>query len=123
MAVNVNNLDQTIAVYRASLITLRDDHTRLGQLICGDSLTTVMGPAANAGVKENSQIVATLRAYAVLQAMTRDNNNREQRFAWLAKAIQGTLLDAVTAAVKKATADVTKAERTDRGCIRGHRSQ
>ncbi len=42
MAVNVNNLDQTIAVYRASLITLRDDHTRLGQLICGDSLTTVM---------------------------------------------------------------------------------
>ena len=40
MAVNVNNLDQTIAVYRASLITLRDDHTRLGQLICGDSLTT-----------------------------------------------------------------------------------
>ena len=42
MAVNVNNLDQSIAVYRASLITLRDDHTRLGQLICGDSLTTIV---------------------------------------------------------------------------------
>ena len=85
MAVNVNNLDQTIAVYRASLITLRDDHTRLGQLICGNSLTTVMGPAANAGVKEATVIVAGLRSNAVFHAMTKDSPNQEQLFAWLAK--------------------------------------
>jgi hypothetical protein len=89
MAVNVNNLDQTIAVYRASLITLRDDHTRLGQLICGDSLTTVMGPATIAGVKEITLIVAKPRANAVLQAMTQDSNAVLQARAALRVARQG----------------------------------
>jgi hypothetical protein len=102
MAVNINNLDQTIAVYRASLITLRDDHTRLGQLICGDSLTTVMGPAANAGVKENSQIVATLRANAVLQAMTQNTGNQDPLFEWLADAFIATQKAAGKSAVQQA---------------------
>ena len=100
------NLDSTIAKYRAHLITLRDDHTRLGNLIKGDSLTTVMGPAANAGVKELSLIVAKIRANAVLQAMTTNSGNQEQLIAWLAEAIQGAMMSAGTAAVEKATADV-----------------
>jgi ATP-dependent protease HslVU (ClpYQ) peptidase subunit len=105
----LNNLDSSIAAFRASLITLRDDHTRLGNLLSGDSLTTVMGPAANAGVKEATLIVATLRANAVLQAMTKDSGNQEQLFAWLADAIQETQRDAGKAAVEKAT-DVAKAQ-------------
>jgi hypothetical protein len=99
------NLDSIIAKYSSALITLRDDHTRLGNIIKGDSLTTVMGPAVNAGVKDATLIVATLRANAVLQAMTKDSGNQEQLFAWLADAIRGTMLDAGRAAIKQATDD------------------
>ena len=65
MAVNVNNLDQTIAVYRASLITLRDDHTRLGQLICGDSLTTcltihLVHPRSTPGTEDSTDSVVRI---------------------------------------------------------------
>ncbi len=60
MAVNVNNLDQTIAVYRASLITLRDDHTRLGQLICGDSLTTARFPSVDLSCTNNLYCLSDL---------------------------------------------------------------
>jgi hypothetical protein len=65
-----------------------------------------MGPAANAGVKEATVIVAGLRANAVFHAMTKDSPNQEQLFAWLAKAIQDVMLDTGKATVAKVTADV-----------------
>jgi hypothetical protein len=87
------NLVSVIAKHNSLLITLRDDHTRLGNLLKGDSLATVMGPAVDAGVKESTAIADSLRASAVLQAMTKDMGNQEQLFVWLAEAIQGTMRD------------------------------
>jgi hypothetical protein len=100
------NLNSIIADYASTLITLRDDQARLKALLDGDSLTTVMGPAANAGVKEATVIVAGLRANAVFHAMTKDSPNQEQLFAWLAKAIQDVMLDTGKATVAKVIADV-----------------
>jgi hypothetical protein len=99
------NLVSIIAKFSSHLITLRDDHTRLGNLIMGDSLTTVMGPAANAGVKDVTLIVATLRANTVLQAMTAHSGNQEQLFAWTADSIKINTMDAGRAAVERATAE------------------
>jgi hypothetical protein len=99
------NLVSIIDKFSSHLITLRDDHTRLGNLIMGDSLTTVMGPAANAGVKDVNLIVATIRANTVLQAMTAHSGNQEQLFAWIADSIKVNALDAGRAAVERATTE------------------
>jgi hypothetical protein len=103
---HMSDLVSVIAKYGSALNTLRDDHTRLGNLIKGDSLTTVMGPAATAGVKDASLIVTTLSANKVLQAMTKDSANQEQLFAWLGEAFQGAMRDTGKAVVEKAIAEV-----------------
>jgi hypothetical protein len=100
------NLVSVIAKHNSLLITLRDDHTRLGNLLKGDSLATVMGPAVDAGVKESTAIADILRASAVLQSMTKDIGNQEQLFVWLAEAIQVTMRDTGKATIEKAIAEV-----------------
>jgi hypothetical protein len=63
-------LGDTIAIFNSHLITLRDDQERVSNLLKGDSLTTVMGPAVQAGVRGKSLIFRSLQANTPLRALT-----------------------------------------------------
>ena len=101
-----SNLNTVIVEYRTLMITLRDDLSRVGNHLNGDSLTTVMGPAENAGVKEIPEILAILNADSVLNAMTQGSNNRDQILAWIAEAIKTTSHSAGREAVTQAATDI-----------------
>jgi hypothetical protein len=100
------NLTNVIAEYSSLMITLRDDISRLSNHLLGDSLTTVMGPAATAGVKGVPEILAALRGNSVLNAMTKDSANQEQILAWIVQEIQATARSAGHDAVTKAATDL-----------------
>jgi hypothetical protein len=71
------DLTTTIAEYKALMITLRDDLSRFGNLLDGDHLTTVMGPAVKAGVKESAEYLAEVKDNALLGTMTQAHGNQE----------------------------------------------
>jgi predicted transcriptional regulator len=102
------NLTSTIAEHRTLMITLRDDIGRGNHLLSGDHLTTVMGPAVQAGVKEVSVILADLRNNALLGTMTQACADQGAIQVLMAQLIQEAARNAGKAAIKQAHSYVEK---------------
>jgi hypothetical protein len=95
-------LNQTIAEHQALQITLRDDLNRIGSVLSGDSLTTVMGPAFQAGVMDPAVTLASLGANNVLLATIDTLANKGALLALIAQMVQRVTTAAGKAAVEEA---------------------
>jgi len=95
------SFNSTIAEHQALQITLRDDLARFGTVLCGESLTTVMGPAYHAGVMEPAETVVRLMENNVLEAMLGNVSDKVAARSMIAKLI----CEATETAARKAVAD------------------
>jgi phosphopantothenate synthetase len=102
------DLTATINEYKSLLITLRDDLSRFGNLLDGDHLTTVMGPAAKAGVKESTEYLAEVKDNALLGTMTQAHGNQEAIQHLVAELMRGSAGKAAKRAVATAKIAVSQ---------------
>ena len=101
-------LNSIIIEHQALQFTLRDDLARYGAFLSGDHLTTVMGPAYKAGVKEPAETVAQLNEDSVLNAMLQNVSDKAAAMSMIAKLIGEVSERAAKAAVAEAIIQVDK---------------